>query len=204
MNPPDSEGHVVAAQQHQPHAERILLVGMHNVATNKERFLRSYYTKSKRAIEKAHTEGPAAWLIEADGDSPGAGGAAGQPVAAAQDRDPSARRSGDHRGRLLARRCHRGDGVRRRHLRGAHGPAVQPAAGHADGLPVLQPARPVALRRHRLDPRRHLQRADLPGHRHLDPRRRHDAGHEMASDARRHRCAACRSAAGRSVPAAPC
>ena len=47
-----------------------LLVGMHNVAVNKDRFLRSYYTKSKRAIEKAHTEGPAAWLIEADGDRP--------------------------------------------------------------------------------------------------------------------------------------
>ena len=42
-----------------------LLTGMHNVAANKERFLRSFYTKGQRSVEKPQREGPAAWLIEA-------------------------------------------------------------------------------------------------------------------------------------------
>jgi hypothetical protein len=46
-----------------------ILTGIHNVADNKERFLRSYYTKGQRAIEKAQREGPAAWLIEAGEDA---------------------------------------------------------------------------------------------------------------------------------------
>lgn len=41
-----------------------ILMGMSKVATEKEKFLRNYYLKSKRSIAKATTEGPAAWAIE--------------------------------------------------------------------------------------------------------------------------------------------
>jgi hypothetical protein len=47
-----------------------LVVGLHNVATNKDRFLDTFYRKGKRAIEKPHLEGPAAWVIPADGPRP--------------------------------------------------------------------------------------------------------------------------------------
>ncbi|MEO7453372.1 MAG: M14 family zinc carboxypeptidase [Fimbriimonadales bacterium] len=40
-----------------------LLLGLNNVAENKEKFLRNYYLKSKRSIEKARTEGPAAYVL---------------------------------------------------------------------------------------------------------------------------------------------
>jgi hypothetical protein len=43
-----------------------VLLGLHNVATNKEKFLRNYYLKSKRSVLKARTEGPAAYVLPAD------------------------------------------------------------------------------------------------------------------------------------------
>jgi len=46
--------------------ESAILFGMNNVATNGQKFLNNFYLKSKRAIEKAHTEGPAAWIFPAD------------------------------------------------------------------------------------------------------------------------------------------
>ncbi|MDR3689454.1 MAG: M14 family zinc carboxypeptidase [Fimbriimonas sp.] len=42
-----------------------LLMGMSKVATEKDKFMRNYYLKSKRSIAKATTEGPAAWIIDA-------------------------------------------------------------------------------------------------------------------------------------------
>ena len=42
-----------------------LLVGMHNVASNKELFLHNYYLKSKRSVMKPWTEGPAAYVLSA-------------------------------------------------------------------------------------------------------------------------------------------
>lgn len=42
-----------------------LLLGLNFVATNKERFLRNYYLKSKRSTLKARTEGPAAYVLPA-------------------------------------------------------------------------------------------------------------------------------------------
>jgi hypothetical protein len=42
-----------------------LLLGMHKVAMEKEKFLRNYYLKSKRSIAKARAEGPAAWVLPA-------------------------------------------------------------------------------------------------------------------------------------------
>ncbi|MBS1724312.1 MAG: hypothetical protein JSS66_15320 [Armatimonadetes bacterium] len=40
-----------------------LLLGMQNVAQNKEKFLHNYYLKSKRSILKPWTEGPAAYVV---------------------------------------------------------------------------------------------------------------------------------------------
>jgi hypothetical protein len=42
-----------------------LLLGLYNVASNKEKFLRNYYVKSRRSIEKAKAEGPAAYVLPA-------------------------------------------------------------------------------------------------------------------------------------------
>jgi hypothetical protein len=41
-----------------------LLMAMHSVALDKERFLKNYYLKSKRSVAKAKTEGPVAYVIQ--------------------------------------------------------------------------------------------------------------------------------------------
>ena len=46
--------------------ESAILFGMNNVANNREKFLTNFYLKSKRAIAKGRTEGPAAWVFPAD------------------------------------------------------------------------------------------------------------------------------------------
>jgi hypothetical protein len=43
-----------------------LLTSLHYFAANKQLFLRNFYTKSKRSILKARTEGPAAYVLTAD------------------------------------------------------------------------------------------------------------------------------------------
>jgi len=43
-----------------------ILFAMNFVANNKDRFLKNFYLKSKRSIEKATKEGPAAWVIPGD------------------------------------------------------------------------------------------------------------------------------------------
>lgn len=47
-----------------------LVVGLHNVATNKDRFLETFYRKGQRAVNKPQAEGPAAWVIPAEGPRP--------------------------------------------------------------------------------------------------------------------------------------
>ena len=42
-----------------------VLLALDNMATNKAKFLRNYYLKSKRSVLKARTEGPAAWVLPA-------------------------------------------------------------------------------------------------------------------------------------------
>ncbi|HEV2986448.1 MAG TPA: M14 family zinc carboxypeptidase, partial [Vicinamibacterales bacterium] len=49
-----------------------LLTSLHYFAANKQLFLRNFYTKSKRSILKAGTEGPAAYVLSADDPRPGA------------------------------------------------------------------------------------------------------------------------------------
>jgi hypothetical protein len=49
-----------------------LLTALHYFAANKQLFLRNFYTKSKRSILKAKTEGPAAYVLPADDPRPGA------------------------------------------------------------------------------------------------------------------------------------
>jgi hypothetical protein len=48
-----------------------LLLGMYNVASHAGEYLEDFYTKSKRAVAKARTEGPAAWVLPADDPRPG-------------------------------------------------------------------------------------------------------------------------------------
>jgi len=50
--------------------ESAILFGMNNVASNKNEFLNNFYLKSKRAVAKAQTEGPAAWVFPADDPRP--------------------------------------------------------------------------------------------------------------------------------------
>jgi hypothetical protein len=48
-----------------------VLVGMNHVATLKDKFLESFYLKSKRSIAKARAEGPAAYVFPGDDPRPG-------------------------------------------------------------------------------------------------------------------------------------
>ncbi len=48
-----------------------LLVAMNYVANNKVTFLENFYLKSKRSVEKAAKEGPAAWVIPGNDPRPG-------------------------------------------------------------------------------------------------------------------------------------
>ncbi|HEV2963599.1 MAG TPA: M14 family zinc carboxypeptidase [Candidatus Angelobacter sp.] len=50
--------------------ESAILFGMNNVASNGQQFLNNFYLKSKRAVEKARKEGPAAWVFPADDARP--------------------------------------------------------------------------------------------------------------------------------------
>ena len=43
-----------------------LLFGMYNVASNGQKFLNNFYLKSRRSVEKARREGPAAWVFPGD------------------------------------------------------------------------------------------------------------------------------------------
>jgi hypothetical protein len=47
-----------------------LLFALHHVASNGQTFLRNFYLKSKRSVEKAAKEGPAAWVMPADDPRP--------------------------------------------------------------------------------------------------------------------------------------
>jgi hypothetical protein len=49
-----------------------LLTSLHYFAANNRLFLRNFYTKSKRSILKAKTEGPAAYVLPGDDPRPGA------------------------------------------------------------------------------------------------------------------------------------
>jgi hypothetical protein len=48
-----------------------LLLGLYNVASHGQEFLQNFYLKSQRAIAKARTEGPAAWILPGDDPRPG-------------------------------------------------------------------------------------------------------------------------------------
>jgi hypothetical protein len=47
-----------------------VLFALKHVADNSRKFLHNFYLKSKRSVAKATTEGPAAWIIPADGKRP--------------------------------------------------------------------------------------------------------------------------------------
>jgi hypothetical protein len=50
--------------------ESAILFGMNNLASNSQKFLNNFYLKSKRSVEKARAEGPAAWVFPADDPRP--------------------------------------------------------------------------------------------------------------------------------------
>src|SRR5260370_4301761 len=50
--------------------ESAILFGMNNVASNGHKFLSTFYLNSKRSVEKARAEGPAAWVLPADDPRP--------------------------------------------------------------------------------------------------------------------------------------
>src|SRR5437588_3902052 len=50
--------------------ESAILFGMNNLASNGQKFLNNFYLKSKRSVEKARKEGPAAWVFPADDARP--------------------------------------------------------------------------------------------------------------------------------------
>ena len=50
--------------------ESAILFGMNRTARDHEKFLRNFYLKSKRAVEKARMEGPAAWVFPGDDPRP--------------------------------------------------------------------------------------------------------------------------------------
>lgn len=50
--------------------ESAILFGINFVSSNKEKFLNNFYLKSKRSVEKATTEGPAAYVIPGDTKRP--------------------------------------------------------------------------------------------------------------------------------------
>jgi hypothetical protein len=47
-----------------------VLLGMFNLATHGQEFLQNFYLKSRRSIDKARSEGPAAWVFPGDGPRP--------------------------------------------------------------------------------------------------------------------------------------
>jgi len=48
-----------------------LLIALHEVATNREEYLRNYWIKSNRSVAKARMEGPAGYVFPADDPRPG-------------------------------------------------------------------------------------------------------------------------------------
>src|SRR5947207_4880339 len=50
--------------------ESAILFGMNNLASHGQQFLNNFYLKSKRSVEKARKEGPAAWVFPADDPRP--------------------------------------------------------------------------------------------------------------------------------------
>jgi hypothetical protein len=48
-----------------------LLIALHEVATNRDEYLRNFWIKSQRSVAKARTEGPAGYVLPADDPRPG-------------------------------------------------------------------------------------------------------------------------------------
>ncbi len=125
-----------------------LLFAMNNVAANRQEFLGNFYLKSKRSVDKARNEGPAAWVIPGDDPRPGECAEVvnllrlqGVEVHRLDERHRSCRGAGWDEAEVC-----------RRQLRGPHGSALQPHGGHAARHAVLQCRRSAALRRHGMDP----------------------------------------------------
>ena len=51
-------------------SESALIMGMHHLATDKDKFLNNYWLKCKRSVEKPWVEGPAAYVVSPDPSKP--------------------------------------------------------------------------------------------------------------------------------------
>src|SRR5207302_8548288 len=70
QNPPLPKA-MWSQRNHNNYEQTGLLTSLHYFAANSRLFLRNFYTKSKRSILKAKTEGPAAYVLPADDPRPG-------------------------------------------------------------------------------------------------------------------------------------
>ncbi|PYS79883.1 MAG: hypothetical protein DMF66_01185, partial [Acidobacteria bacterium] len=190
-----------------------LLTALQYFANNGKLFLKNFYLKSKRSIEKPKAEGPAAYVFPADDPRPGtqaellrvlqlqgceisratapftvtlkskrranapsaqtapasaanANAASANPEIATQARPEGERREAGEQ-RNANHDVDRDATIPRGQLRRPHGSALQPHRRRAPRLSILESARPAAaaLRRHRLDFRRAVQRAGRARHR---------------------------------------
>jgi hypothetical protein len=165
-----------------------LLTGLAYFSANRTLFLRNFYLKAKRSIEKARKEGPAAYVFPADDPRPGAQADLLRmlqeqgceisrasapftvmmlPKKAPPKRGPdAAEETGDHKDEKTETKAEAGTAhVPGRQFRLAHGSAVQPHRRCAARLPILGAQRSAEghLRRYRLDLRRVGQRAGGAG-----------------------------------------
>ncbi len=146
-----------------------LLVSLHYVAANRAEFLRNFYLKSKRSVEKPQAEGPAAYVFPADDPRPGAQAellrllqlqgceihratapftaVVSSPKKPKKDEDKTDAKTAEKDKAAAARKADAKDEkpaprdarVPRRQLPRAHGPAVQPDRRRDARLPVLEP-----------------------------------------------------------------
>ncbi len=69
-NPPLRET-VFSIRNHVNLSQSALLIATNYMANNRQKFMENFYLKSKRSVQKAHTEGPAAYVLPASDPRPG-------------------------------------------------------------------------------------------------------------------------------------
>ncbi len=169
--------------------ETALLVSLDFFNSDQKLFLKNFYLKAKRSVEKPKNEGPAAYVFPSDDARPG-GQAELLRILQMQGCEISratapftvncdtggGRFSGKEEG------SHGAPHFPGRQLHRAHGSAIQPHRRCAARLSILEPARSAAecLRRHRLDVWRTRERLGRARHR-CESSRRGDGTREQRS-----------------------
>ena len=189
-----------------------VLTALAYFSANNKLFLRNFYIKAKRSIEKPQKEGPAAYVFTADEPRAGRPGGSTAHVAgsglrnfpcddclhrddAGQEASRRSRRAGrgGSDGWRSAEACGeaeaRAEDLSGRHLCAAHGSTLQPHRRYAARLSVLGGERSAEgdLRRHGLDVRRAGQRAGVARHGREGSGRGNDQSFRTGQRAWRHR-----------------